>query len=84
MIHKNILKGEMRKYGITVEKLAEMLEISPGVVSLKLNGKSDFTLGQARQITEHINSLGESHTVESLFSVSRNFFTPVSTIVDKQ
>ncbi len=84
MNSKNILKGELRKYGITIEQLAEHLGVSPGTISMKLNGKHDFSLSQARQITDYINSFGEEHTVESLFVVSRNFFTPVSTLVDKQ
>lgn len=64
---KNVLRGEMRKYGITIVDMATVVGVSVGTMSHKLTGKTEFTLTEARRILKHINAHGESHTIESLF-----------------
>lgn len=66
----NILRGEMAKHGITVRKMAAIVGISANSMSAKLNGKVDFTLTEARKIINHFKSLGEKHTIESLFGLA--------------
>ena len=64
---KNVLRGEMAKYGLTVAEMAEIIKVSSATMSDKLNGKVDFRLNEARVIVEYFNGQGESHTVDSLF-----------------
>jgi Predicted transcriptional regulators len=47
----NKLKGLMREYHITQEKLAEKLEMSITTLNFKINGKSDFTVTEAKVIS---------------------------------
>lgn len=46
------LKGEMVAKGMTQAELAEKLELTTHGLNRKLNGKSQFTVGEARQIAE--------------------------------
>lgn len=64
---KNVLRGEMAKYGLTVADMAKELGVSHATMSNKLNGKTDFTLTEAKQIVRFFNSKGENHTLESMF-----------------
>ena len=66
---KNVLKGEMAKYGVSIVKLAEATGISKSALWNKINGKSDFTLSEVIRILAFFDKLGESHTVESLFNI---------------
>jgi len=68
MITKDVLRGEMRKYGLTVADMAGVLGVSAVTMSNKLNGRTDFTLTEARKIVKYLNDLGETHTIESLFT----------------
>ena len=67
---KNVLKGEMAKYGVTITKLSEATGISKGALCNKLNGKTDFTLSEVIRILNFFNALGEAHTVETLFDIT--------------
>ncbi|HIR53069.1 MAG TPA: helix-turn-helix transcriptional regulator [Candidatus Onthovicinus excrementipullorum] len=51
MLYPNI-RAEMGRSGCTVEKLAEILGLSPGSVSMKLNGKREFTLSEIERIAD--------------------------------
>jgi len=64
---KNVLKGEMAKYGLTVADMARVMGLSHTSMSNKLNGKVDFTLTEAKKIVRFFNAKGESHTIESIF-----------------
>ncbi len=44
------LKAEMRRKGIIGEKLARLLGMTPSTFSMKLNGKSEFSIKEATQI----------------------------------
>lgn len=47
----NKLKGLMTEYHITQEILAKKLEISITTLNFKINGKSDFTVTEAKVIS---------------------------------
>lgn len=47
----NKLKGLMAEYHITQEKLAKKLEMSITTLNFKINGKSDFTVTEAKVIS---------------------------------
>lgn len=59
----NNLEAELKRNNITREKLAEILDITIGSTSLKMTGKFDFTLGEAKTIAK---TLGNS--IDFLFS----------------
>ncbi|MGL5153281.1 MAG: helix-turn-helix transcriptional regulator [Clostridium sp.] len=46
------LRGAIREKNITQNQLATYLGISNSTLSLKLNGKSQFTLEEAKKISE--------------------------------
>lgn len=46
------LKAEMLAYKVTQEKMAKKLGISTQAMNAKLNGRSEFTVKEARIITE--------------------------------
>ena len=66
---RNVLRGEMAKYRVTIAQLAEVVGISANSMSAKLNGKVDFTLSEIRKILAFFNAKGENHTVETLFDI---------------
>lgn len=64
---RNVLRGEMAKYGLTIKDIAEIIGISYQAMFNKLHGKTEFTLTEAKKIVSYFNSQGESHSVETLF-----------------
>ncbi len=66
----NTLKGEMARYGVTVARMAAELGVTPATVRLKLNGKTDFTLTEARKILAIFRQLGRAYTAEELFDLA--------------
>ena len=52
---EEVIKLRMYEMGITQNKLAEILEVSPSRVSEYLNGKSEPTLKVARTISKKLN-----------------------------
>ena len=46
----NKLKGRMRELGLSQEKVAKEIGITPQAFNAKLNGRSQFTLDEARKI----------------------------------
>ncbi len=74
---RNMLKGEMAKYGLTIKSMAKIAGMSYQAMFNKLHGKTEFTLTEAQKIVNYFNSQGETHSVESLF------FPLQSNIVDK-
>lgn len=49
------LKGKMAEIGITQNALAKSLGMSRSSLSLKMNGKREFTLAELRIIVEVLN-----------------------------
>lgn len=49
------LEYEMRRRGITKNKLCEDLHISRSAFFRKLNGKSEFTQGEIERIVKYLN-----------------------------
>lgn len=49
------LKGLMTENNITQVQLAKLLGISVSTLNQKLNGKSDFTIQEAKKISEILN-----------------------------
>ena len=49
------LKGKMAEVGITQNALAKSLGMSRSSLSLKMNGKREFTLAELRIIVEVLN-----------------------------
>ena len=76
----NVLRGEMAKHGITIGEMARRMDISPSALSNKIRGKSEFTLTEAQRAVEIINSLGEDHTLESMFFAP----IPVAAAADRE
>lgn len=67
---RNVLRGEMAKHGVTVEKLADCVGISRYTLSKKINGKVDFSLSEIRKILAFFRARGDVHTVETLFDMT--------------
>lgn len=67
---RNVLRGEMAKYRVTIAQLAEVVGISANSMSAKLNGKVDFTLTEVKTVLAFFREKGENHTVESLFDIA--------------
>lgn len=51
----NLLKGKIAERGLTQEKLAEDVGISVNSMSLKINGKRQFTIDEAARITKALD-----------------------------
>ncbi len=62
------LKDEMRRAGITTEKLAETAGIATSSMTKKLNGHTDFKLGEVKKIV----ALFPHRDWEYLFDDGRN------------
>ena len=43
------LKAAIIRNGMTQEQLAEMIGLTPNSISRKINGKNEFTLGEAQK-----------------------------------
>jgi len=48
----NKLKGLMTEKNITQQELAEILEMSISTLNFKINGKSDFTIKEAKKVSK--------------------------------
>lgn len=59
------LNAERARKNITLEKLADALDVTVATVSLKLSGKTPVTLAEAKKIKE---TIGTSLSLEILFS----------------
>ena len=70
-----ILRGEMAKYDLTIEKTAAIIGVSATTMSKKLNGRVEFLLSEAKKLLDYFNERGNDYTIEYLF------FTDVSTKV---
>ena len=55
IVDKVLLEYEMRKRGITITDMCEMLGISRSAYYRKCNGKSEFTVGEIKKIVEFLN-----------------------------
>ena len=66
---RSVLRGEMAKHGLTLAEMAKVLELSSVSLSNKINGRVDFTLSEAIKVLNFFNSLGESHTIQTLFDI---------------
>lgn len=58
------LRAELARKNWTVGYLASLLDISPSNMSLRMNGKMDFSLTEARSIKKW---LGIDMTIDELF-----------------
>ena len=59
------LDAEMARRKITRAELAEMIKVTPGTLSLKLNGKSPLTLAECIKIRDAID---KTLKIDYLFS----------------
>ena len=50
MINANLLRGKIVAAGFTQGEFAERLMMSKNTLSAKINGRSDFSLGEIREI----------------------------------
>ena len=58
------LRAEMARKSVTSNDIATALGVRPATISWKLNGKSDFSLAEAKKIKER---LGVEMTLDELF-----------------
>ncbi|MDR1771637.1 MAG: XRE family transcriptional regulator [Hungatella sp.] len=63
-MYKN-LEAELARIGATRKDVANILGRTPGTVSLKMNGKSPFTIPEARILKTF---LGADKSIEYLFA----------------
>lgn len=63
----NNVKAEMARYGLTMEKVAAELCMSTVSLSNKTNGKTGWSLHEAKMLVDYFNSLGSNCTIEVLF-----------------
>ena len=71
---KENLKTILRNANITHQEVSETLDIkSIGTVSLKVNGKADFTTTEAKKLKQLINSrTGKNYKFEDLFEITED------------
>ena len=58
------LRAEMSRKNVTCKNLAELFEMTPQTISFKMNGKSGFTLDEAKKIKDF---LGVEMSIDELF-----------------
>ena len=51
-MNKELLLYEIRKHGLTAEKVSQAIGISKSAFSKKINGKSEFTLSEIQAIVK--------------------------------
>lgn len=61
------LDAELARKKITRTQLAKILKVSPGTLSLKLNGKAPLTLTECIKIKQ---AVGEQYSIEYLFATN--------------
>lgn len=61
------LDAELARKKITRTQLAKILDVNPGTLSLKLNGKAPLTLTECIEIK---NAVGNQYSIEYLFSTT--------------
>jgi putative plasmid maintenance system antidote protein, XRE family len=61
------LDAELARKKITRTQLAKILDVNPGTLSLKLNGKAPLTLTECIEIK---NAVGNQYSIEYLFSTA--------------
>lgn len=61
------LKGILVEKNITQQELAQILQISVSTLNFKINGKSDFSVTEAKRVS---NLLGK--TIEEIFIANEN------------
>lgn len=61
------LKGILVEKNITQQELAQILQISVSALNFKINGKSDFSVTEAKRVS---NILGK--TIEEIFIFNEN------------
>jgi transcriptional regulator with XRE-family HTH domain len=49
------LRAEIARRGYTLNDFGKIIGVSPGAISLKLNGKRDFDIVEVKKICEHFN-----------------------------
>lgn len=52
---KALLEYEMKKRGVTIEKMCEVLGISRSAFYRKCNGSSEFTQSEIQSIVDYLN-----------------------------
>lgn len=52
---KALLEYEMKKRGVTIEKMCEVLKISRSAFYRKCNGTSEFTQSEIQMIVDFLN-----------------------------
>lgn len=52
---KELLEYKMKKKGISISDMCEMLSISRSAFYRKCTGKSEFTLGEIQKIVSYLN-----------------------------
>jgi len=60
-MNRNLLIYEMNERGFTVTSLARAIGISKSALSKKMNGHSEFTLGEIQRICEVLNLESPMH-----------------------
>ncbi|ACD23062.1 DUF739 family protein [Clostridium botulinum] len=58
------LKGLMVENSITQQNLAKILDISISTLNFKINGKSDFTIMEAKKVSRILNK-----SIEEVFNI---------------
>ncbi len=58
------LEAELKRHGLTREKLSELLGINISTVSSKLTGKSSISIEEAKKIAA---AIGENNDLKYLF-----------------
>ncbi len=61
------VKAEIKRRNLTLEDVAQALNIRTSTLSLKLNGKAPITLKEAKAIKDYLNS---DIPLEELFEVT--------------
>ena len=54
MFNKNEFCGKIRAHGLTLEQMANYLDINSATLSRKMNGKSDFTRNEIEMISRKL------------------------------
>ena len=66
-MERNNVRAEMARFGLTISEMAQMMEMAPGTLSQKLNGKKDWLFAEVVKVETILNSYGANVEWRLLF-----------------
>lgn len=67
MVNNNNVRGEMARFGLKIDDMSKMLDVSYPTFANKLNGHRDWKLTEAKVLVDIFNEQGADYTIDTLF-----------------